>query len=232
MRLSRKCFACAVALWLTALAPAGEGRKGERLTPLEKYVQEAQARAEAQPASPGSIYASGGRLADLGRDLRASQVDDIVTIVVADRASAVARGTTNSARKSSARAGIGALLGPTEVGGRAADLARLGGESELQGEGETSRSSVLMTTLSARVTNVLPNGNLVVEGGKDIWINSERQHVSVRGVIRWNDLGAGNMVRSDRLSQLEVRVNGKGVVGDAVRRPNFLYRLLLGLLPF
>jgi len=78
----------------------------------------------------------------------------------------------------------------------------------------------------------MPNGNLVVEGTKDVQINSEKQRVSVRGVVRWNDLTAANRISSDRLGELEVRVDGKGVVNDSIRRPNFLYRLLLGLLPF
>jgi flagellar L-ring protein precursor FlgH len=79
---------------------------------------------------------------------------------------------------------------------------------------------------------VLPNGYLVVEGSKEVLINSERQKVSIRGLVRWNDLTPGNRVSSDRLSDLEVRVEGKGVVQDAIRRPHFLYRLLNGLLPF
>jgi len=82
------------------------------------------------------------------------------------------------------------------------------------------------------VTNVLPNGYLVLSASKDVQVNSERQEVMVRGVIRPSDLGPGNLVRSDRLAELEVRINGKGVVGDAVRRPFILYRILLGLLPF
>jgi flagellar L-ring protein precursor FlgH len=90
----------------------------------------------------------------------------------------------------------------------------------------------LTTTLAARVTHVLPNGYLVVEGAKDIQVNSEHQSVTVRGMVRPADLSPGNVVRSDRLAQLEVHINGKGVVNDAVRRPFFLYRLLLGLLPF
>jgi flagellar L-ring protein precursor FlgH len=56
--------------------------------------------------------------------------------------------------------------------------------------------------------------------------------VTVRGIIRPNDLSTANTVRSDQIAQLELKVNGKGVVGDAVRRPFILYRLLLGLLPF
>ena len=90
----------------------------------------------------------------------------------------------------------------------------------------------MSTTLTARVAAVLPNGVMLVESVKDISINSERQTIAVRGVVRPADIGPGNTVRSDRLAQLEVRVNGKGVVGDAIRRPFFLYRLLLGLLPF
>jgi flagellar L-ring protein precursor FlgH len=79
---------------------------------------------------------------------------------------------------------------------------------------------------------VLPNGAMLVEAAKDIGINSERQAITVRGVVRPADIGRDNTVRSDRLAQLEVRVNGKGVVGDAIRRPFILYRILLGLLPF
>jgi flagellar L-ring protein precursor FlgH len=90
----------------------------------------------------------------------------------------------------------------------------------------------MTTTLTARVTQVLPNGNLVLSGSKDVQVNSEHQEVLVRGVIRPIDLTPDNQVGSDRLAQLEVRINGKGVVNDAVRRPFILYRLLLGLLPF
>ena len=90
----------------------------------------------------------------------------------------------------------------------------------------------MTTTLSARVTHVLPNGYLVVEGVRDLLVNSERQAITVRGVIRPLDLGPGNTVRSDRVAQLEVKVSGKGVVEDSIRRPMFLYRLLMGILPF
>jgi flagellar L-ring protein precursor FlgH len=113
-----------------------------------------------------------------------------------------------------------------------ANLAGATNDQQLQGQGTTSRQSTFTTTLSARVTYVLPTGNLVVEGDKDVWVNSERQSVSVRGIIRPTDLSATNIIQSDRLANLEVRINGKGVVGDSIRRPFILYRILLGLLPF
>ena len=90
----------------------------------------------------------------------------------------------------------------------------------------------MTTTISARVTHVLVNGNLVVEGTKNLNVNSENQLITIRGVIRPIDLDTTNTVLSARLANMEIQVDGKGIVNDAIRRPNFLYRLLLGLLPF
>ncbi|MBE7541763.1 MAG: flagellar basal body L-ring protein FlgH [Bryobacteraceae bacterium] len=199
---------------------------------LDAYLRSIDEDVSAPETAPGSLYHPSGRYAEFARDLRASQLGDIITIVVADSASALTRGTTRLNRKSSANASVSALGGPTRAAGPLSALAGLGGEQKLDGQGETSRESDLRTTLAARVVRVLANGNLVVEGTKDIGVNSERQRVTVRGVIRWNDLNSLNRITSERISDLEVRIDGKGVVNDSVRRPGFLYRLLLGILPF
>ncbi len=183
-------------------------------------------------STPGSLWTPSARLSDGVRDVRASQVDDVITILVAESASAVARGSTKTARASSATNSIGALAGVTRAAGPLANLAGVSGDTQLNGDGATSREAALSTTLSARVTRVLPNGNMMVEGSKALQVNSEQQTVTVRGVVRPADLTPDNIIQSSRISDLEVRINGKGVVGDAVRRPMFLYRLLLGLLPF
>lgn len=202
-------------------------------TPLDRYVAEAEARsAEAGAVSPGSTWLPGSRLADAARDVRASQVDDLLTIVVAEQASAVTTGTTKTQRTTSSKNSVAALAGLTKATGPLANLANISGDTQIAGQGTTSRSTALTTTLTARVVHVLPNGALVVEAAKDTQINSERQTITVRGVVRPADIDPTNSVLSSRLGQLEVRVNGKGVVGDAIRRPFFLYRLLLGLLPF
>ena len=225
--------ACWILLCASLALAAKTKDKTEAGTPLDRYVAEAAARpAAAAPGSPGSLWAPGSRLADAARDLRASQVDDILTILVVEKASAVASGTTKTSRSSSTKNSISALAGVTRATGPWANLAGVSGATQLSGDGTTSRDLTVSTTLTARVAAVLPNGVMVVESFKDISINSERQTVSVRGVVRPADIGPGNTVLSDRVAQLEVRVNGKGVVGDAVRRPHFLYRLLLGLLPF
>jgi len=202
-------------------------------TPLDRYVREAAARpGDKNLASPGSVWSPSSRLADGARDLRASQVDDIVTIVVSEQSNASARGSTKTARTSKASSSVTALAGVRKATGPWANLTGVSGDSSLDGQGTTSRGTTLTTTLTARVTQVLPNGNLVLAGSKDVQVNSEHQEVIVRGVIRPIDLGPDNQVTSDRLAQLEVRINGKGVVNDAVRRPFFLYRVLLGILPF
>lgn len=229
MRLRLAALVCAV----TAVAWAGAKPKAPELSPLDRYIQEAGARAQAAgQATPGSAWSPGTRYLDLGADVRASQVDDLVTILVMESTSAVSKGTVKTTRQSDVKSSVGALGGPLRAAGPLGDLARAGTATSLNGDGATTRDTLLNATVSARITHVLPNGYLVVEGVKDLQVNSERQLITVRGMVRPADIAAGNLVRSDRLAQLEVRVNGKGVVADAIKRPFFLYRLLLGLLPF
>jgi flagellar L-ring protein precursor FlgH len=152
--------------------------------------------------------------------------------VVAEQASAVATGATQTKRVSSTANSVTALAGVKSATGALANLATSSGDTELNGQGTTSRTTTINTTLTARVIRVLPNGALVVEAARDLSVNSEHQTITVRGVVRPADIDTTNSVQSTRVAQLEVRINGKGVVGDAIRRPNFLYRLILGLLPF
>ena len=116
--------------------------------------------------------------------------------------------------------------------GALANLAGLSGDQKLNGTGTTSRAATLTATLTARVVKVLPGGLLLIEGDKSIQVNSEQQAITVRGIVRTADISTANTVPSTQVADMEIRVNGKGVVGDAVRRPNILYRLLLGILPF
>ena len=232
-----KKVAVAILLAGAALAASGDKKKKQTADPppsaLDRFVAEAEARsAVAALPAPGSIWTPASQLADSARDLRASQVDDLLTIVVSENASAVVSGTTKTSRVSSTKNSVTALAGATRATGPWANLLGTSGDTELNGQGTTSRNVVLSTTLTARVTHVLPNGALVVEASKDMEISSERQAIAVRGVVRQPDIASNNTVRSDQLTQVEIKVNGKGVVGDAIRRPNFLYRLLLGILPF
>jgi len=220
---------------LVAILPLyGKKPKPSEQTPtLEQYVQQVNQKArQSSTATPGSIFVSTGRLADNVRDVRASQVLDLVTILVSDTSSAVSSGVTNTSRKSSANASVSSLFGPKSATGALNNLANTNSAQQLQGQGTTSRQSTLNTTVTAEVTDVLPNGNLVVVGRKEIMINSEKQVITLRGIVRPDDLSPVNSIPSDRVARMEILVNGKGVVNDATKQPFFLYRILLGLLPF
>jgi len=233
MRL--KLLTALLALICTGFPAAGAKKKAKPPEPsaLERYVEQAAAAARAaNDASPGSLWSSAALLTDLARDLRASRVNDTVTVLVAENASAVSSGNVQTARTSSAKSSITALGGMTKATGALTNLLQASGDQQLKGSGTIGRQTVISTTLGTRVVHVLPNGYLVIEGVKEIRESSEEQVITVRGVVRPADLGPNNVVQSDLIAQLEVSVNGKGVVGDAIRRPNFLYRLVLGLLPF
>jgi flagellar L-ring protein precursor FlgH len=225
-----------VALFLPLMIFADDTPKKNKKVPtpvgLDKYTAEAARQAMSATPSPGAIWTPIAQFADVARDLKASQVNDLVTIIVAESASAVTSGATQTSRKSSASSSITALGGLKSATGALANLLNTSSDQELNGSGSTSRQTAITTTMSARVIGVLPNGYLVLEGTKDVQVNSEFQTVVVRGVVRPADLAPDNSVPSNRLAQVEIKLNGKGVVGDAIRRPNILFRILLGLLPF
>lgn len=228
-------IAAAIALFAMSGLAAKKDKKNDKQTvsALDEYVGQAHRRAEAATTeSPGSLWSGGAALVDISADLRARRVDDIVTIVVNETASAVSTGATKTARASDLTASLSSAAGKLAVPARLGNVLTTSGKSSLDGSGTTSRTTTLTTTISARVTDVLPNGFLVVEGNKTVLVNSENQVVSLRGVVRPVDLSYANTVLSGDIGQMELKINGKGVVNDAVRRPNFLYRLLLGVLPF
>ena len=164
------------AIWLTLAPAAVAGLFGSGAKPkpkpaeqslLDKYVASATAEhAQEPPPSPGAIWSPSARLTDLGRDVRASQVDDVVTIVVTETVNAAATGASTTERASSANSSITALAGLKSPTGALANLAALTGDQKLNGTGTTTRAATLDATLSARVVSVLPGGLLLIEGAK------------------------------------------------------------------
>jgi flagellar L-ring protein precursor FlgH len=216
-----------------------DDKKKQKVKPpsaLDKYIQEASVPqvSNGQVPGNGAIWFPAARLSNLSSDQRSRNVDDVVTIVVQESASAVSTGQSKTSRASAAQSSVnsGALGTKSFAATSLANLIKSNTSTSLDGEGATSRNTALTTTISARVTHVLVNGNLVVEGTRNLNVNSENQVITIRGIIRPIDLDTANTVPSARLADMELQVDGKGIVNDAVRRPNFLYRLLLGLLPF
>ncbi len=232
--MKRTLFALILCATVALAEKPAKKKKAPPPSALDEYIMEASVPrvSNGQVADSGSLWSPAARFSNLSSDLRARNVDDIVTILVQESASAVSTGASKTSRASAANASITSLAGIKSPTGALANLANLGSSQSIDGSGTTSRQTNLTTIVSARVTHVLVNGNLVVEGTKHLNVNSENQVITVRGVIRPTDLDTTNTVLSARLAQMEIQVNGKGIVNDAVKRPFILYRLLLGLLPF
>ena len=218
---------CLVLLLAAPALPAQSGPEE-----LDAYIERSLAVRESNAPSPGSIFTPTGFLAEVARDPRAGRVGDLVTVVVSEQASALTRGSTTEARDSDSDSSISRLLGVMGAGRPLPNLFGQSSSRSMAGQASTSRSTNVTAVVTAHVTQVTPNGNLIIEGAKEVSVNSERQIVWLRGVVRQADLAQDNSVGSERLGLLELKVNGKGVVNAAIRRPNPLFRLFQQLLPF
>lgn len=230
--MTLKTIAAAVlALWLAAVTgPPLGGQTNEEA--LNRYIEDSLRVTRQRGPASGSLYVSTGFLAEVSRDPKAAQVGDLVTVQIVEQASALTSGTTAQSRASSNDNVITRFLGIPGPSGPLANLLQSSGDSSLQGQGSTSRQTSVTAVLTTHVTHVMPNGNIIIEGGKEIAVNSERQVVWLRGVVRPADLSPENSVASSRIGLMDLRVNGRGVVNDAIRRPNFLFRLFQWILPF
>jgi flagellar L-ring protein precursor FlgH len=229
--MSIRILLAALVVWSLADA-AVKKPKSTPPSPIDQMIHESEQESRNRPtpkASPGSLYSPTARFANFTREFRAEGVNDLVTVLVSDNTSAVTNGTTNAQRKSSSAVTLQIPLGQTLGNGLSTTMT---GNNQLQGQGTTLRNSTLTASVTVRVTHVLSGGTMVVEGLKQIDVNSEHQWVSLRGVIRPKDLTPANTVNSDQVADMELKINGKGVVNDYIRRPNLLYRILNGILPF
>jgi flagellar L-ring protein precursor FlgH len=186
-----------------------------------RYLE--SARGEGPSAASRSLWLTG-----LATDLRARSVNDIVTIRVVESITGTGTADSSLSKASKASIGVPSLFGlegklpgfidPT-------NLARLSGDNKFDGAGTTSRAGALTATQTARVAEVLPNGDLVIEGVREIEINGDRQIVVLTGVARVVDIGPENVISSASIAQLRIRYFGRGLMKDSLS-PGWLLRML------
>ena len=144
----------------------------------------------------------------LYEDLRAVHVGDIVTVMVDESATSTQQATTDLTRKSSFATGPGTGFLLKNIPG----LGYSGGSTS-NGAGTTARSSNLATTLTATVTSVLPSGNLVIQGSREVQTNQEKQKMTLTGVIRPFDIGPNNTIASTSIADAKIELTGDGPIG-------------------
>lgn len=197
----------------------------------EEYLNEVAAKTpETAPHTLGSLWRPDGLLNDPGLDYKARALHDNLTIVVALQTTAAQSGSVDSSRNFSMSSALTGIFGKTPAATN--PLLSAQSASALKGQGQTASNTTFSTSLTGEIIAVLPNGNLVVEGHRQILLNNQREEVIVRGVARPGDIDPTNTIASTSLSTLQIELKGKGIISDSVRPPNPLTRALLWLFGF
>lgn len=178
----------------------------------------------------GSLWTAQGPLGDLSTDYKASRVNDTITIVVSVQTTAAQSGTVNTSRAFATNSAITGVMGQTPS--MTNPLLAANSTTTLKGSGQTASNTTFQTSLTGQVIAVLPNGNLIVEAQRQIFMNNQHEDVLVRGLIRPGDIGPQNMVPSSALSNLEIEMKGKGIISDGTRPPNRITKAILWLFGF
>lgn len=209
-------------------------------TPQKIDISKIPVKSGAAASSPGSIWPGETSRNTLFQDLRARNIGDIVTIQVVEKTSAIKEATTSTARKSSDDIAIQKFLGlPLNFGMRNflgsgnpfSPEVQSSYNSQFDGSGTTKRSGELSAVIATRVTDILPNGNLLIEGKKDTVVNNELQYMVLSGIIRPEDITENNSIPSYLISDARIEYSGRGVVADE-QSPGWMRRILDNVWPF
>jgi len=190
----------------------------------------------AQPASynPNSLWRNGSRA--FFKDQRAHQVGDILTVQVNITDKANIANETQRSRDVKEDSGITDFLGSKTIVNPATAILpgrilTADATSSSDGKGSVNRSEALQTNVAAVVTQVLPNGNLVVEGKQEIRVNFEIRELIVAGIVRPEDIQSDNTIDSSKIAQARIAYGGRGQLTD-VQQQRYGQQVMDVLLPF
>jgi flagellar L-ring protein precursor FlgH len=202
--------------------------------PGYKPVSMPMPKPETVSYNPNSLWRNGSR--SFFKDQRAHQVGDLLTVTVniTDQAN-FANETQRNATGSEGSA-ITDFLGAKTLGAQAAkvlpgNILQANGTTQYDGKGTIQRQESLTTNIAAVVTQVLPNGNLVVEGKQEIRVNAEMRELIVAGIVRPEDIQSDNTIDSSKIAQGRISSGGRGQITD-IQQPRYGQQVMDVLLPF
>lgn len=185
---------------------------------------------------PASLWRQGSRA--FFKDQRAGRVGDILTVVIEIRDEATLDNSTSRSRSAGESAGLDNLLGYESrinniFDGDAipGDLVNADSDSTSTGTGSTAREEEIDLRMAAVITQVLPNGNLVIQGSQQVRVNYELRDLAVRGVIRPEDITSLNEVPYDKIAEARISYGGEGTVSD-LQQPRYGQQVFDILFPF
>lgn len=228
----------------SAVTRLSELGTGPQMSPVQNPTSRADWRPVSMPMPtaqeaermPNSLWRPGSRA--FFRDQRAAQVGDVITILVNITDTAELDNQTARSRNNGEGLGLPALLGLEASVGRllpagtsASSLVSGSSNSNSTGTGSITRSETVTLRVAGTVTQVLPNGNLVVGARQEVRVNNELRELALGGVIRPQDIGSDNTVRHDRMAEARIAYGGRGTISD-VQQPRYGQQLLDIILPF
>ena len=182
------------------------------------------AQAVPQPSAANSLWRSGARA--FFKDQRAGRIGDILTVAIDIDDSAQVNNATSRSRSNEINAGVNNLLGLESSLGRILpggfdprNAIGLGGESSSQGNGAINRSEAIRLTIAAVVSDVLPNGNLVIQGRQEVRTNGELRELTVAGIVRPEDITAANTIRHEQIAEARISYGGRGDISRVQNTP-------------
>ena len=188
-----------------------------------------------QPASynPNSLWRNGSRA--FFKDQRANQIGDILTVKVNFSDKANIANETMRARVNKEDSGVDNFLGKQKLpilnSALPTRIFTADSSSISNGSGAVQRQEALTTNVAGVVTQVLPNGNLVIEGRQEVRVNFEIRELIVAGIVRPEDIESDNTIDSAKIAQARISYGGRGQLTD-VQQPRYGQQVLDVLLPF
>lgn len=160
-------------------------------------------------------------LRSLFSDVKAFQVDDAIMVYIVEDTQADNNSSTEERKSTELGGGVGFSTGTsnTNVSGN------IGTNNNFRGSGRTTRNEKIRSRLSARVVEVQPNGNLLIEGKRTTKVNGETQTITIRGIVRPVDVNSDNSVYSYNIMDLTLLIEGDGTVSKT-QEPGLITRFL------
>jgi flagellar L-ring protein precursor FlgH len=200
--------------------------------PGYKPVQMPMPKPEAVSYNANSLWRNGSR--SFFKDQRAHQIGDLLTVTVNITDQANFANETQRSRKTTEDSGLTAFLGSNLLSGNTVLPGRFltaDSNSSADGKGSIQRQETLQTNIAAVVTQLLPNGNLVVEGKQEVRVNFEKRELIVAGIVRPEDIQSDNTIDSSKIAQARIAYGGHGQITD-VQQPRYGQQVMDVLLPF
>lgn len=168
---------------------------------------------------------------DLFRDARAARIGDLITVVIAMNDSAVLGNSTDRSSESAFKSEFDGAVSLPILAGKSNGTANASTTSTSKGQGNIGRSEKIQLSIAAVVSELLPNGNLLISGSQEIRVNYELRELKVSGIVRPRDVSRDNTITYDKVAEARISYGGRGRLSE-VQQPSLMHQIVDLVRPF